>query len=113
MTYKASKASTIPVLVPNYSTCKNKYTLAYDMPDNTGMINIIAALQKWVDMSISANLYYNYDHYPNRALPDAVVIKDLLYAYSMGVKTLYYSNTSDGDKQSADGSGCANGACAI
>lgn len=113
MTYKASKASTIPVLVPNYATCKNKYTLAYDMPDNTGMINIIAALQKWVDMSISANLYYNYDHYPNRALPDAVVIKDLLYAYSMGVKTLYYSNTSDGDKQSADGGVCASGACAI
>ena len=113
MTYKASKASTIPVIVPNYSTCKNKYTLAYDMPDNTGMINIIAALQKWVDMSISANLYYNYDHYPNRALPDAVVIKDLLYAYSMGVKTLYYSNTSDGDKQSADGNSCTSGACAI
>jgi ribonucleoside-diphosphate reductase alpha chain len=113
MTYKASKASTIPVLVPNYSTCKNKYTLAYDMPDNTGMINIIAALQKWVDMSISANLYYNYDHYTNRALPDAVVIKDLLYAYSMGVKTLYYSNTSDGDKQSADGNSCSSGACSI
>lgn len=114
MTYKASKASTIPVLVPNYSSCKNKYTLAFEMKDNVGLINVIAALQKWVDMSISTNLYYNYDHYPNRALPDSVVIKDLLYAYSMGVKTLYYSNTSDGDKQSADGGqGCASGACSI
>lgn len=113
MTYKASKASTIPVLVPNYASCKNKYTLAFEMKDNVGLINVVAALQKWVDMSISTNLYYNYDHYPNRALPDSVVIKDLLYAYSMGVKTLYYSNTSDGDKQSADGGGCASGACAI
>jgi len=111
MTYKASKASTIPVLVPNYSSCKNKYTLAFEMKDNVGLINVIAALQKWVDMSISTNLYYNYDHYPNRALPDSVVIKDLLYAYSMGLKTLYYSNTSDGDKQSVDG--CASGACSI
>lgn len=113
MTYKASKASTIPVLVPNYSSCKNKYTLAYEMRDNVGVINIAAALQKWVDMSISTNLYYNYDHYPNRMLPDSVVIKDLLYAYSMGIKTLYYSNTSDGDKQSADGGGCSSGACTI
>lgn len=114
LTYKGSKANSVPVLVPNYSTCKNKYTLQFDMPDNIGYINIVAALQKWVDMSISANLYYNYDHYPNKALPDSKIIKELLYAYSMGVKTLYYSNTYDGDKQSAtDEAGCASGACAI
>lgn len=113
MTYKVSKASTIPMLVPNYSTLKNKYTLAYDMTDNVGVINVNAALQKWIDQAISTNLYYNYDHYPNRALPDTAVIKDLLHAYSMGLKSLYYSNTSDGDKQSADGEGCASGACAI
>lgn len=113
MTYKASKASTLPILVPNYATCKNKYTLAYDMRDNVGVINIAAALQKWVDMALSTNLYYNYDHYPNRMLPDSVVIKDLLHAYSMGIKTLYYSNTSDGDKQSAEGNSCASGACSI
>jgi ribonucleoside-diphosphate reductase alpha chain len=114
LTYKGSKANSVPVLVPNYTTCKNKYTLQFDMTNNTGYINIVAALQKWVDMSISANLYYNYEHYPNKALPDALLIKDLLYAYSMGVKTLYYSNTYDGDKQSAtENNSCASGACAI
>jgi len=113
LTYKGSKANSVPVLVPNYSTCKNKYTLQFDMLNNMGYINIVAALQKWVDMSISANLYYNYEHYPNKALPDALLIKELLYAYSMGVKTLYYSNTYDGDKQSATDQGCSSGACAI
>lgn len=114
LTYKGSKANSVPVLVPNYSTCKNKYTLQFDMPDNIGYINIVAALQKWVDMSISSNLYYNYDHYPNKALPDSKIIKEILYAYSVGVKTLYYSNTYDGDKQSAtDDVGCSSGACAI
>jgi len=113
LTYKGSKANSVPVLVPNYSTCKNKYTLQFDMQDNIGYINIVAALQKWVDMSISTNLYYNYDHYPNKALPDSMLIKELLYAYSMGVKTLYYSNTYDGDKQSATDEGCASGACSI
>jgi len=113
LTYKGSKASSLPVLVPNYTACKNKYTLQFDMPNNIGYINIVAALQKWIDMSISANLYYNYDHYSNKALPDAVLIKEMLYAYSMGVKTLYYSNTYDGDKQTATDEGCASGACAI
>ena len=114
LTYKGSKANSVPVLVPNYTTNKNKYTLQFDMEDNLGYINIVAALQKWVDMSISSNLYYNYDHYPNKALPDSKIIKEILYAYSMGLKTLYYSNTYDGDKQSAtDENGCASGACAI
>jgi ribonucleoside-diphosphate reductase alpha chain len=114
LTYKGSKANSVPVLVPNYTTCKNKYTLQFDMQDNIGYINIVAALQKWVDMSISANIYYNYDHYPNKALPDVKIIKEIMYAYSMGVKTLYYSNTYDGDKQSAtEEVGCASGACAI
>jgi ribonucleoside-diphosphate reductase alpha chain len=115
LTYKGSKANSVPLLVPNYSTYKNKYTLQFDMPDNTGYINIVAAIQKWTDMAISANLYYNYDHYPNKALPDSVILKELLYAYSMGVKTLYYSNTYDGDKQSAtdEGSGCVGGSCTI
>jgi ribonucleoside-diphosphate reductase alpha chain len=114
MTYKASKASTIPVLVPNFATNKNKYTLAFDMPDNIGLINVMAAAQKWVDQAISGNLYYNYDNYPDRLLPDAVVIKDLLHAYSMGIKCLYYSNTSDGDKQSASNDDkCASGACTL
>lgn len=114
LTYKGSKANSVPVLVPNYSTYKSKYTLHFDMPDNIGYLNIVAALQKWVDMSISTNLYYNYEHYPNKALPDSVLIKELLYAYSMGVKTLYYSNTYDGDKQTAeDENSCSSGACSI
>ena len=113
LTYKGSKANSVPVLVPNYTTCKNKYTLHFDMTDNIGYLNIVAALQKWVDMSISTNLYYNYEHYPDKALPDSLLIKEVLYAYSMGIKTLYYSNTYDGDKQSATDDSCASGACAI
>ena len=115
MTYKSSKTGTIPVLVPNYSSCKNKYTLAFELTDNIGVINVNAAIQKWFDMGLSTNLYYNYAHYPNGILPDSQVIKEILYAYSMGLKSLYYSNTNDGDVQTASdkGSGCASGACSI
>jgi len=118
ITYKKSKARTLPVIVPNYSSLKNKYTLAYDMPDNVGLIKIVGALQKWVDMSISANMYYNYAHYENGALPDSKVIKEILLAYKLGWRTGYYNNTDDGDKQSAAGeeptdNGCESGACAL
>jgi len=117
ITYKKSKARTLPVIVPNYSSYKSKYTLAYDMKSNEGLIKIVGALQKWVDMSISANVYYNYAHYEGGALPDSKVIKELLLAYKLGWRTGYYLNTDDGDKQSsgedAVDDGCESGACAI
>ena len=118
ITYKKSKARTLPVIVPNYHHYKNKYTLAYDMEDNQGLIKVVAALQKWVDMSISANLYYNYAHYEGGALPDAKVIKELLLSYKLGWRTGYYLNTDDGDKQSSaeeinEEEGCESGACAL
>ena len=91
------------------------------MEDNTGLIKIVGALQKWVDMSISANMYYNYAHYEKGALPDSKVIKEILLAYKLGWRTGYYNNTDDGDKQSLnDGEsennnedGCESGACAL
>jgi ribonucleoside-diphosphate reductase alpha chain len=121
ITYKKSKARTLPVIVPNYSSYKNKYTLAYDMEDNQGLIRIVGALQKWVDMSISANMYYNYAHYEKGALPDSKVIKEILLAYKLGWRTGYYNNTDDGDKQSLNDEeqkdnieeGCESGACAL
>jgi len=115
VTYKESKSRQLPVIVPNIHQWKNKYTLAFDMKDNIGMINIVAALQKWVDMSISANRYYNYAHYEGGALPDSKVIREFLYAYKMGWRTGYYLNTNDGDKQSAANQeeSCSSGACSL
>lgn len=116
LTFKGSKANTVPVIAPHYPAWKNRYELAFDLKDNIGLINIIATFQKWIDMSISGNTYYNYSHYPDGKLPDSKVIKEILYAYKMGVKTLYYNNTDDGDNQRADkepSSSCESGACSI
>lgn len=113
ITYKKSKSRQIPVVAPHIHQLKGKYTLAFDMKDNIGLINIVGALQKWVDMAISGNRYYNYSHYEGGALPDSKVIKEFLYAYKMGWKAGYYINTDDGDKQSAGDLGCESGACAI
>lgn len=130
ITSKRSKAGIVPSIVQNVDKFGKEYTLAFEMPGNEGYLKVVAALQKFVDMSISANLYYNVSKYPDRKVSQNDLIKDILTAYKYGVKTLYYTNTYDGDTQSAlnkttntteqakqeevvDDSGCAGGACTL
>lgn len=111
LSYKGSKSSVIPILVPEHK--KWKYTKAFEMKSNTGYLNIVAAIQKWMDMSVSTNTYYKYADYENGIIPDMVIIKDILYAYRMGIKTLYYSNTDDGAVLEKEDDGCSSGACSV
>lgn len=38
----------------------------------------------------------------------------MIYAYKLGIKTLYYANTPDGSAEmSVSDNGCDSGACAI
>jgi ribonucleoside-diphosphate reductase alpha chain len=111
--YKKAKNGILKQLVPNYSSRKNYYTLAWEMKDNKAILNICAILQKFVDMSISVNLYYNYSHYPEGNIPLSILIKDQLYGYRYGIKNFYYCNTPDGDGQTEKASGCDSGSCAI
>lgn len=113
MSYKKAKNGILKQLVPNYASRKNYYTLAWEMEDNKAILNICAVLQKFVDMSISVNLYYNYSHYPDGNIPLSILIKDQIYGYKYGVKNFYYCNTPDGDGQTEKASGCESGSCSI
>jgi len=115
MTYKTSKMGKLPVLVPGIGKFDSNYELAYNFKDNTGIINVNAVIQKYIDMAISTNIYYNYSHYENNVLPDARVMKELMYAYSMGLISLYYNNTDDGDKEQSTNkeADCSSGACKL
>jgi len=110
---KKSKSGLVKQVAPECIKLKNKYELAYEMPDNRGYTNICAVIQKWIDQSISANHYYQYS---NEGISIGGVIKDILYSYKYGLKTLYYANTDDkksDDLDSMGGAGCDSGACAI
>ena len=116
--YKKAKNGVLKQLVPNYKTRKNFYTMAWEMTDNKAIMNIAAVIQKFVDMSMSTNLYYNYEHFKGGNIPLSAIIKDQVYAYKYGLKNLYYANTPDGDgafggDTDMDDGGCAGGACAI
>jgi ribonucleotide reductase alpha subunit len=87
-------------IVPQYSSLKNNYSLLWDAPSNIGYLNIVAVLQKFIDQSISANTAYNPEMFPDKEVPMSLIVGDVLYAYKMGLKTLYYHNTYDSKKDS-------------
>ena len=95
LSIKKSKKGPLKQIVPQYQTFKNNYTLLWDMPDNTGYINIVSVMQKFFDQAISGNWSYNPENYPNNEVPVSVMANDFLTTYKYGWKTSYYQNTYD------------------
>jgi ribonucleoside-diphosphate reductase alpha chain len=95
LSIKKSKKGPLKQVVPSYASLKNAYTLLWDMPGNTGYINIVAVMQKFFDQAISGNWSYNPEHYPDAEVPVSVMAQDLLTTYKLGWKTSYYQNTHD------------------
>ena len=92
---KKSKKGPLKQIVPQYGTLKNNYTLLWEMPNNTGYINIVSVMQKFFDQAISGNWSYNPEHFPDNEVPVSVMAQDWLTTYKYGWKTSYYQNTYD------------------
>ena len=112
---KASKDGILKQVVPEIDKLGSQYELLWQMPNNDGYLKLVAIMQKFVDQSISANTNYDPTHYEGGRVPMKVLLQDLLTAYKLGVKTLYYHNTRDGanDAQADMEDDCAGGACKI
>ena len=102
LSVKKSKKGPLKQIVPQYTTLKNNYTLLWDMPSNTGYINIVAVMQKFFDQAISGNWSYNPENYADNEVPVSVMAQDLLTTYKLGWKTSYYQNTYDAKKDTDD-----------
>jgi ribonucleoside-diphosphate reductase alpha chain len=98
LSVKKSKKGPLKQIVPQYQTLKNNYTLLWDMPNNTGYINIVSVMQKFFDQAISGNWSYNPEHYADNEVPVSVMAQDFLNTYKYGWKTSYYQNTYDAKK---------------
>ena len=91
------------------------------MPNNDGYIQLVGLMQKFVDQAISANTNYDPSRFEGNKVPMQVLLKDLLNAYKLGLKTLYYHNTRDGASDQMDSiisiekedEDCEGGACKI
>ena len=110
---KKAKNGVLKQLVPNFSSRKNYYDLAWEQEGNKAVLDTAAVMQKFIDMSMSTNLYYNYSQYPEGNIPLSVLIKDQLYGYKYGLKNFYYANSPDGDGETEKEMNCESGACAI
>ncbi|WP_083101529.1 class 1a ribonucleoside-diphosphate reductase subunit alpha [Faucicola atlantae] len=131
---KASKDGILKQVVPEIDTLKDQYELLWQMPNNNGYLQLVAIMQKFIDQSISANTNYDPSKFTDRRVPMKVMIQDLLMAYKLGLKTLYYHNTRDGANDAQgdlakkdlarnnamqevvvqdDENGCAGGACTL
>jgi len=98
LSVKKSKKGPLKQIVPQYHSLKSAYTLLWDMPNNTGYINVVAVMQKFFDQAISGNWSYNPENYPDNEVPVSVMATDFLNTYKYGWKTSYYQNTYDAKK---------------
>ena len=111
---KASKDGILKQVVPEFERLKENYELLWTIPSNDGYLQLVGIMQKFVDQAISANTNYDPQKFESQKVPMKVILKDLLTAYKLGVKTLYYHNTRDGaDDKQEDMDDCAGGACKI
>jgi ribonucleoside-diphosphate reductase alpha chain len=127
---KSSKDGAFKQVVPEYERLKANYELVWDMPNNQGYLTLVGVMQKFVDQAISANTNYDPSKFPDGRVPIKVILRDILMSYSLGIKTLYYHNTRDGqsetridvvkndapaviDTQIDDPDDCEGGACKI
>lgn len=75
-------------------------------------------MQKFLDMSISMNHYYDFNKYDDKKLPDSVVIADILLSYKLGVCSLYYAKTKGVVDETSKNveerfQSCESGACVL
>jgi len=110
---KSNKSKDFPIITPNNKRWVYEY--AFEKADNTEHLMMMAIIQKFCDMSISTNLSYNYSLYPKGQLPSIVILKDMSNAYKWGLKTIYYTNSDDGNQHNLSdvSESCTGGGCSI
>lgn len=96
VTTKQSKDGVMSQVVPEIRRLKNKYETLWEMPNTRGVLLVNAIAQKFMDQSISTNTSYNPINFENEEIDQDELTYDILYAYKLGIKTLYYNNVNDG-----------------
>ena len=115
MSIKSSKDGILKQVVPEIDNPDVVYETLWTIPNNKGYLELVAIMQKFIDQGISTNTNYDPSKFEGGKVPMKVLLQDLLTAYKLGVKTLYYHQTRDGadDTQNDIVADCESGACAI
>lgn len=109
LSIKGSKEGVLPQLVPEYAKLGMSYQTLWEV-ETQDYLRTLAVLQIYIDQAISVNTSYDSR---KGEITMSRLIEDLIFAYRMGHKTLYYSNTNDGNGSEEEADDCAGGACKI
>ena len=112
VTSKQSKDGILKQVVPMLGEAKYETYWEMVKAGQEGNLEKIGIMQKFVDQTISANTGYDPNMYEGGRIPMQQMMKDLITAYRLGIKTLYYHNTRDSIDSDEDDS-CDSGACKI
>lgn len=115
VTYKGTSGE-LPIVVPELDELAGAYDWAWGQKTPEGYLDITAVLQKYVDQALSLNTSYDPKNFPGGEIGTKQVLKDILYAYKLGHKTMYYQNTrkpGQDDIEDMVTDGCDSGGCKI
>lgn len=72
---------------------------------NDAYLLVVGVMQKYHDQALSANTNYDPEKFPGGSVPLGVLLKHMILAQKIGIKTLYYQNTP-GLEDSSDCASC-------
>ena len=117
---KASKDAAPPIAVPEIDDLMYSYDWLWDQQSPRGYLEVTAVIQKRMDQAMSINTSYNPKFFKDEKLDTATLAQDLMYAYTLGHKNIYYQNTKKpgeadilGFVEDNSAGGCEGGACHI
>jgi ribonucleoside-diphosphate reductase alpha chain len=115
LTIKDRQGYNLKQYAPDCIKLADKYDYAYDRPITKDYLKHIAVANKWIDKTISSNVFYNPEHYQNEKVPLKDIIEDMYLAKYYGIITGYYQNTKvkDADNANIPEPQCANGGCSV
>lgn len=99
LTIKSSSNTLIKQIVPESDKLYLDYELKWEQPSIDGYLTLCGIMQKFVDQAISVNTPYDPSKFEGNKVPAKELIKHYMYAYKLGLKTLYYDETRDGNDQ--------------
>jgi ribonucleoside-diphosphate reductase alpha chain len=114
ITIKDTKEGNLIQVAPEALKLSDKYDYTFNRKDMTSSyIKHLAVTQKWIDMGISGNTFYNPELYEDKKIPEKQVMSDIFMLKKYGVKTLYYSNIYVEDEVENEDENCAGGGCSV
>ena len=97
---KGSKDGVFTQIVPS-PELRDQYQYVWDQKDPVPYLKTVAVIQRWVDQTISTNTSYNPVFFGGK-LQRQKLLEDMILAWKMGIKTLYYNNVPDGASDELD-----------